>query len=259
MSKKTDALQKIDYFQKLSAAVFAVLAAVTAFVMLPVRYPLTVTHLTNDELASQQSTVFVSASRRVFDLPLWTVVVALLVIAAAYMLVSVTRWRKSRDKALDYGVNPWRWVYAGVTGALVIEILAILSGVHDLMVLKVFAGLMLLAAALGYVAERENKSERKPQRRAFLLSVAAGLLPWLVIATSAVATLLFSQVRSSWYVYALYAVTVAALGLMARNQWRHFQKKGQWKDYLVLEKNHIITSLVFKTLFVAILLWGLHK
>src|SRR5690606_30054240 len=76
---------------------------------------------------------------------------------------------------------PFRWIDFAVTGALVIETVALVSSVSDLPTLKLIAGLMVVTALTGLIAERQNDATKTPVRSAYLTSLLAGILPILLI------------------------------------------------------------------------------
>jgi hypothetical protein len=85
-----------------------------------------------------------------------------------------------------------------------------------------------------------------------------GVLPWLLIAVSALTTYMYGLVRSPWYVYALYAVTLVGFGGLAFNQRQHYRRANQWK-YEVVERNYVLINLAVKAAFALILLAGLRR
>lgn len=260
MAKKDEAEKGLVKLHQISAAVFVVLGIAVVWFMKAVRYPLTLGHSANNALLGQKETAFVPASHHLWDTPLWVVLLVLLFIAVVYsFLITQSSLKASYLKGLTRRVSPHRWIYIAVTAALMIEITAMLSGLSDIMELKLMAGAVTITYLLGWLAEIQNRTARKPNWSAYGLSVATGVTPWLVIVSAAAGTLLWGLVRSPWYVYAVYAVLLIGFCLLAWNQMQQYKKVGKWKDYYFVERNYLLIQNTTLALFALILIIGLHK
>ena len=155
-------------------------------------------------------------------------------------------------------MQPYRWFDLGITGALIMEVVALLSGVNDLMVLKMVGGAVFVTGMLGLIAERQNNSTSKPVWSAYLTSLFSGVLPWFLIASYAVGTVVYGSVRAPWYVYAVYAAFAGGWLLIAANEHKQYRKVGAWANYMVVERNYVVLSLLTKVAFAAILIAGLR-
>ncbi len=249
------ALRRLHMF---TAAVFVILIGVAWSVMSSTSYQLIVGHLAKDELASTQSTVLAPAVRALYDVEIRFIVIGILLISAILPLLYATKLEQRYAENLrTTRMLPWRWLDFGVTMGLILETAALLSGVHDVFVLKLIGGLVLLTYVLGLIAERQNNASEKPVWSAYLASIFSGFLPWLLITAYAVSTVVFGGVRSPWYVYALYAAIFVGLKLIALNQWKQHRKTGHWQNYLLVERNYVILSLLTKATFAIILIVGI--
>jgi len=259
MSKKIDTQAQIWLLHKISilAYVLAIVAAIAFMASAPQQ--IYVTYLTSNGLLSQDNTVFATAFKTLFELSLRAGLIVVLVLSLVSAVLTLTRQRDTYQKALHNHVWLWRWIGLGVTSALMVEIIAILTGVQDFLVLKVLAGLMVMAGLLSWRAESENKETRQPEWFGFTLSIVAGLLVWLVIAASAIGTLIHGGVRSPWYVYALYGVSIVGFTALAVNQKRYLKRRDNWQNYLFVERNYIVIDLVTKLAFAAVLIIGLRR
>lgn len=248
-----DSLRKIHL---LSALAFAVLAVLAVVLMTPTMLTYTLGYLAPDELASRAGTVFAPASQAFMDVDLRWMLAGILVASAALPLLYATRWRNEYLAALGKRFVPWRWLDAGVTGALMVMVVAHLSGIQELFTLKVVGGTVLLAAGLAWLAERQAQAAANSVRPALWLSIGAALLPWLLIAAYAVNTYVYGFVRSPWYVYALYAAVLGGLVLLAKNR-RDWLARA--KDYARTERNYWLINLATKAAFAIILILGLQQ
>lgn len=263
MSKR-DTKSQLRVLHALSAASYIVLAAVAGFFMAATAYQLTIGHWAKNELASRTTTVFAPAQHPIFDLELRWLLVTFLVFSAILPILYLTRWQARYTQTLKSKVNKWRWVDLAVSAALMLEVIAILSGATDIMTLKLIGGLVITTCALGWLAERQNVvTTKKAEWSAFAISLLTGLLPWLLIFTYAAATPYYTAIRAPWYVYALYASTLIGFTLIAVNQIIGFKKNSKLKkyanDYEAVERNFVAISLLTKVAFAGILIVGLWK
>lgn len=259
MSKTTDLQNQTTLLQKLSAALFVVLAVAAALFMRAVSYPITIGYQAKDALASQTSTVLAPATHTFFDLQLRYIVPAILVLSALYGLLNVTKFKARYARDLKAGMSAMRWVYLGITFGLMVEVAGMLSGISDLFVLKLMGGLTVIMAEVSLIAERENKGAKKPVKVTYALSLLAGILPWVLLLASALGTLVYGIERYSWQVYALLFGLVITLVLLWVNEWKQFVGKGPWKEYLFAERNYIVIDMVAKAAFALILIAGFHR
>lgn len=232
------------------------LAAAAGFLMNNSSYQLFTGLLTTDELAGKTSAIFVPAIHSVFDLQLRWAVVTILLISAVVPLLAATRNRKQYEESLVKKVMLWRWIDMAVVSALILEVIAILSGVQDIMTLKLVGGLMLTTCLLGWLSEKHQAKTRGGGRGVFILSLFTGTLPWVLIAVSAIGTLVYGMVRSPWYVYALYATTLVAFMSYGLNGSRRLKAQ---QSYETTERNYQLAGIFAKTAFAVILIVGLYK
>lgn len=244
----------------ISAALFAILAVLAVVLMKDTSYQLTLGHLTKDALASQNGpTVLAPASRILLEVPLRVLVSVVLGISALGMLLMGTRFKAANEKAVKKNVVPARWIYFAVTFALMTEVLALLSGINDLAILKLIAGVVVAAKLLDWHSEQMNKGAKKPTWFTFGLSALLNALPWLVILVSVIGTTVFGMERLAWYVYALYAAALGSLIALALNMRNQFRRTGKSKDYVFIDRNYLLIDLLSKAAFAVILIIGLRK
>ncbi|HSX44555.1 MAG TPA: heliorhodopsin HeR [Candidatus Saccharimonadales bacterium] len=259
MSKKVDFKAQIRRLQQVSVVAYVGLAALAVWLMSGASYQLNVNYLAKDDLASKTNTVFAPASHPVFEVRLKWLVVIIMLLAAVIPYLQLMRYPGKYQKSLKNRVEPMRWIGMGVVSALMVETIALLSGINDIITLKVIAALMLITCWLGYLSEKENAKSRKPVWPTFAVSVVTATLPWILIAVAAVMTPFYSAVRAPWYIYGLYVTTLATFVFFAKTQMKSHRKVGPWKDYLFVERNYQVASIVSKVAFAAILIVGLHK
>ena len=259
MSKKPDFKQQLQHLYTWSAVGYIGLAALAAIFMTNATLPVSVGHLAKDVLASQKSAVLVPGSQLAFDLPIKWLVVAVMLLSAVVPVLYLTRLKKQYEKSMKQKVLAWRWIDLAISSSLMIGVVSMLSGLHDIGTLKLAGGFMVLTCVLGWLVEKSMNEGKKLVKPLFVTSLFTGALPWLPIVIAAVATPFFAAVRAPWYVYALYVELLAGFTLLALNQWRYIQKNRNWKDYFCVERNYAVISIATRAAFAATLIVGLLK
>lgn len=239
------------------AVVLFGLAVAAWLLMQSASYVITSTHQTNDVFLSEGQTVFVSVSRALFDVDIRVLLLTLLTLSLVPPILYLTRLKAYYTDRVKRGrVLGSRWIDLAVSGALMVEIVALLAGITDVMMLKLMGGLVGATAALSWIAERQNNGARQPVWSAFMISLFTGVLPWIAIATTLIHTILYGMVRHPWYVYALAGVTLLGFLLTALNQKLNYKRR---MPYETVERNYQLVSILTKSAFAVILIVGFLK
>lgn len=235
----------------IAAGVYLLLLLAAVTLMNNVSYQLTLGYITKDELAGGLA----PAVQGIYDIEIRWLVAATLLISAVFPVLYLTR-RKNRytNFVTNTRMLPCRWADFAITGALMTAVAALLSGVSDIPTLELIGGLVVATAALSVITERQNNTVSKPVRSAYYTSLFTGLLPWLLIAAYAVASVIYGTSRD-WYVYALYAAVLGGFVLQARNLYK--QVRGA--NYLMTERNYVVISMLTKAAFTIVLIAGLLR
>lgn len=241
-------------FNLISAVTLAVLAAVAGAFMKLDSYTVTVGHVTKDALRSAQNTAFAPAQSAVFDVRIVWLVAGILALAAVLAVLRATKLRAYERRSLDAKVMPWRWLDLGLSGALMLELVALLSGMQELQSLKMLGILVGAAAVLAWFAERANAA-RVSSKAQFVAAALVGVVPFLIVASFLFWTEVFGMVRLPWYVYGSYVVLLAGYGLIARTTMRLL--KGKVDNYLAAERSYARLGLLTKVAFAVVLIVGL--
>jgi hypothetical protein len=240
----------------INIVVSAVLAAVAAFVMSGQTYELVKGLLVKNELPAPGAAPFVPAVHHVYDLELRWAVVGIMVLSALMSLLFLTVYKNRYTNALRVKVNGLRWIDIAVLSALITEVVALLSGINDILVLKLVGLLVVITCALNWVAEKRNVQANRPVKSEMIISVVTGVLPWLLIGGYALCTWIYGDITSPWYVYALYAVVLAGfIGYCVElKKW----VKGKTADYAVADRNYLGLSILIRAAFAIILIVGIR-
>lgn len=234
------------------AGVVALVSAVAAALLMNSRsYQLFTGLATKDPFTGN----FAPALHSVYDIELRWAVVVIMVLAAVVPLLAATRNRRQYEAALKSKVMLWRWIDIGIISALMLEVIALLSGVQDIVVLKIVALLIVVTALLSWLTEKHQAEDHRNVMGTYWLAFVTGALPWLLIASYAVGTLVWGMVHAPWYVYALYATTLLG-GLNYAMTLRGSLRGGNYES---TERRYQVGAILTKLAFVVILIVGLHK
>lgn len=258
VSKKRDVYADIRVLQLTRAVAFLIGAVVVAVLLWGKTLPLNVTYVTKDSLASDVSTVFVPALRNLLDVPVGLLAALALAISGFFGLYRYTKGESDYKKSVNKSSDNLKWIDLGVSSSIIISLVALTSGVADAGTIKIVAGLLLVTAALGWLADKQNVAAKKPDYSAFGISVLSGLLAWVTIVVTLICTTLYGEVRLPWFSYALAGVVFVGFAALAINQLYNIQKRKQWKQYPFTERNYLLIDIVLKVAFVAILTIGLR-
>jgi hypothetical protein len=243
----------------ISVLVFAVLAVAAGSIMKPDTYQVTLGHLAPDALLSTTTTVFAPAYHVLYELELRWWLVAILALSAMFSLVRMTRLAATEARGRDIRVLPWRWVDWAITGALIVEVIALVNGAHDVVTLKLFAVLTAASVAFAWLAEREAAGVGRVVKATAWASGLTILVVLLGLAAYTAATPVYGMVRAPWYAYALTGGVVLVTLLAGWNLVKSLRANGRWADYLYAERNYVMLNLLAKAGFAIALIVGLYK
>jgi hypothetical protein len=251
---------KLSYLLVTSVIIYILLAAAAAFLMRPAVVGLNLTHLTTDALLSQESTVFIPASRALFDIDLRWIIFALMVISMALPLLYLTKLKNYYlERVANRRVIGLRWIDLAVGAALMTEVIAVLVGYTDILMLKLMGTLIGVTCALGWVAELQNESSGTRRWSAYIISLFTGTAPWAAIVAALAGTLIFGMVRNTWFVYAAVFSVLIGFILVALNQFNQHRRIGASADYAFVERNYVLFNMLTKVAFAGILIAGFAK
>ncbi len=253
-SSPVSSLKNLSLF---SVVISLVLAGVAGALMSTRSYEIVSGLQVKNELVSGAVAPFAPAVHHVYDLQIRYAVIAILVLSAIVPLVHLTLKKDRYAAALKTKVNPVRWIDTAIISALMLEIVAVLSGINEFMTIKLLAGFMLIAATLAWIAEKRNTQASRPVKSEMVVGIFASIMPWVIIGSYAIGTYAYGLVRSPWYVYALYAALIAGSAGYCWNLKRWV--KGKTTNYEVAERNYLAIGIATKVAFAVILIVGLQK
>lgn len=186
------------------------------------------------------------------------VLAAFLVVSLFMTVLLLTKYWSRYAVSVKANVSGLRWLFLGVSGALMLEFASMLAGVQDVFTLKVIGVLVLAGAMFGWFAERENKLSGGSHKLGVYLSGFVYALATLPMLASLIGTTVFNQQRFAWFVYVVVAASIVGLALTHRIL-RSSLSKNSKLDYSVYEYRYFFYDLVVKVVIVLSLVFGYMK
>jgi|GEM_PF-398195 len=225
--------------------------------------PVTVHFVGVDNMLSQVAghTVYATASRHLFDVPLAQVLALALAISGALHWLLAAYMRNQYEEWMAKGLNPVRWLDGAFSASLIVLAIALASGINEITTLIALFVFSFMVHMLGLCMELYNLPYRRDEpvkdRKPYILMVIAAVAVWLMGGIPILAAVLFGNGLPAyiWITYATASVVVvASVTVLSRN----YRRLGRWKEYPKAERLHMAISFAAKSiiaweLFVALL------
>ena len=182
------------------------------------------------------------------DVPLPLLVAGFLFLSAlAHATVATVKYG-AYVRALERGMNPYRWYEYSLSASLMIVVIAMLSGIWDLGTLIALFGLVAVMNLCGLVMELHNQTTERTDWTSYWVGVIAGIVPWIVIGVSLVGSIVASEGQVPDFVLVIYVSIFVFFNLFAVNMILQYRETWRWRNYLFGERAYILLSLVAKSL-----------
>lgn len=244
-------------FQVRVGLLLAALAVVAGYFMKSDAVQVYLAHLAKDDLLSRGGTTLASANHLLFEGEVRWLLVGTLAIAAGIALVRGTRYYAQEQVGVKARVQKLRWFDFAVTSALMFQIVALLNGVTDLVALKFGAVLVVIAALLGWLYEREVAVDGKGAQSLLVGAQVAVALPVIALLGTMYSTYVYGMERSPAYVYVASLIVVIGLVGTIRILSTATRKYTGSHDYYWVDRRHNILAVVVKVALAATLIIGL--
>lgn len=251
---KKQRTQVLSFNNLLLLTVVLFLSAVFAlYILVPaVMFTLSITHVTTDTFLAGDTNVFSPAYRALFDLDLRWDFTALAVLSLLYPLLRLTRMQTKAYDA-DSTLNKIQWADLSVSGAIMVAVVALLSGYSNLIELKLIAALVLITGLLSFYAQGSKAIKSGISKHLYRLALLTGAVAWLPVISSFIHTQLYGGIRLTWFVYVL--AGAALVGFIASS----LELKKSINSGVVdasLERRLYVIASVTKVLFITTFIVG---
>ena len=187
-----------------------------------------------------------SVTENVIDLRIGPLVAVFLLLSAiAHFTVSSPKIYDWYIKNLKNGINYARWYEYAFSASLMIVLIAMLSGVYDIVSLIGLFALTGLMNLFGLLMERHNQITQKTDWLPYYFGCIAGIVPWIGVAIYFVGS--GSSGNMPTFVYFIFFSLFILFFTFAVNMVLQYKKIGPWRDYLFGESMYILLSLTAKS------------
>lgn len=244
MTRDTDSSQNsLTRLRRLNlgaAAFFAIQVVILLILAEPVSLPVDGSFATNAPGAGQYG------AADLFDLRIDLIVAVFLALAAADHLVVGTAARGWYERHIEEGQNPARWYEYSISASLMIVLIAMLTGVTNVVALLAIFGVNAAMILFGLVMERMNANREKVDWTPFVYGCIVGAIPWICIVIQFV--LAESNAGGApGFVYGIFFSLFLLFNCFALNMWLTYRGRGRWKDPLFAERVYVLLSITAKT------------
>ena len=179
-----------------------------------------------------------------FEVPIGPAIAVFLALAALDHLLTGVVLRRTYERSLARGVNPFRWLEYSLSSTIMIVLVGLYAGITQVTAVIAIIGANVAMILFGWVQERTNPPGRRPADLApFWFGCIAGAAPWVAITINLVGS---DDVPT--FVYVIFFSLFAFFMSFAVNQWLQYRQIGPWRDYGFGESVYLVLSLAAKSL-----------
>lgn len=181
-----------------------------------------------------------------FDIRVGYAVALFLALSSLFHFVVASKTFFSKYIAgLKRNINVFRWVEYSISSTLMIILIAQITGISDYGALLGIAGANAAMIWFGWLQEKYESPGSKGWLP-FIFGSIAGLVPWLIVLVSVLSPGSPSDATPPGFVYGIIVSIFVLFNSFAYVQYKQYQAKGKWKDYLRGERAYIVLSFVAK-------------
>jgi hypothetical protein len=219
------------------AQMFAVLALSTDFGL-----PVTATYM-----AGPPGSVFAD-SVVLYETPLaYAVALFLGLSALAHFILVSPKYFPRYSNGLAQKRNYFRWVEYSISSSVMIVLIAQITGIADVTALLAIFGVNASMILFGWLQEKYEQPGNGGWLP-FIFGCITGIVPWLAIVIYVLAPGNPSDAKAPAFVYGIIVTIFVLFNSFAWVQYKQYQAKGKWSNYLYGERTYIVLSLVAKSL-----------
>jgi len=167
-------------------------------------------------------------------------------LSSLFHFVVASKWFFARySDSLKKNINIFRWVEYSFSSSLMIFLIAQITGISDYAALIGIIGVNASMILFGWLQERYVKPG-SGDWLPFIFGCIAGIVPWIIVLISVLSPNSPSDATPPGFVYGIIISIFVLFNTFAYVQFKQYQAKGKWKDYLRGERAYIVLSFVAK-------------
>jgi len=162
-----------------------------------------------------------------------------------HFVVASKRFFSHYENGLKKNINVFRWIEYSFSSSLMIFLIAQITGISDYGALIGIIGVNAAMILFGWLQERYVKPG-SGDWLPFIFGCIAGIVPWIIVLISVLSPNSPSSASPPNFVYGIIISIFVLFNTFAYVQFKQYQAKGKWKDYLRGERAYIVLSFVAK-------------
>jgi len=167
-------------------------------------------------------------------------------LSSLFHFIVASKWFFGRyENGLKKNINIFRWVEYSLSSSLMIFLIAQITGISNYGALIGIIGVNASMILFGWLQERYVKPG-SGDWLPFIFGCIAGTVPWLVVLISVLSPNSPIDATPPGFVYGIIISIFVLFNTFAYVQFKQYQAKGKWKDYLRGERAYIVLSFVAK-------------
>jgi len=185
-------------------------------------------------------------TQTIFDLRIGYALAAFLFLsAAAHFAVASPGIYKWYLHNLKNNINYARWLEYAFSASLMIVVIAMLSGIYDIVALIGLFSLTALMNLFGLLMEQQKWGSDRINWTPYYIGCIAGIIPWIAISIYFLGSA--STGKMPLFVYFIMVSIFVLFFSFALNMLLQYKRWGPWRDYLFGERAYILLSLIAKS------------
>lgn len=243
MNKLTNAQIKPLKTWNISAG-FLHLASLVAVLLLSNNFslPVTATYMTGAPGAPLTNPILLFNNNVSYTIALFLGLSALF-----HFLVASKKFFGKYAEGLKRSQNTFRWVEYSLSSSIMIFLIAQLNGISNYATLLGIFGVNVSMIFFGWLQEKYAQPG-DGQWLPFIFGCIAGIIPWVIILVQLLTPKGPAGTSAPGFVYGIVISLFVFFNCFALVQYKQYQAKGKWANYLRGEKAYIVLSFVAKSL-----------
>ena len=169
-----------------------------------------------------------------------------LLLSSLFHFIVASKWFFERySNGLKQHINVFRWVEYSLSSSLMIFLIAQITGISDYGALIGIVGVNASMILFGWLQEKYVKPG-SGDWFSFIFGCIAGIIPWVIVLISVLSPNSPSEATPPGFVYGIIISIFILFNTFAYVQFKQYQAKGTWRNYLRGERAYIILSFVAK-------------
>ena len=175
-----------------------------------------------------------------------TIAIFLGLSALFHFMVASPKFFPRYSEGLKRNQNIFRWVEYSLSSSVMIYLIAQLNGISNFAALLGIFGVNLSMILFGWLQEKFTQPG-DGQWLPFIFGCIAGTVPWIIILIQLLTPNGPEGTSAPGFVYGIVISLFLLFNCFAYVQFKQYQAKGKWTNYLRGEKAYIVLSLVAKS------------